>query len=190
MNKGRKESLEKLGWPQEILSLLESGCDISASDRKFMEGTKSALASMGIGPLEYMQSQPGVPLSRLAQPLAELNKWSCPIGLALAIFEAAAAKTKLRDVAQDMLARGICEAFPEGWNHIANVHPIVKLSSWGQRELELTAQDSQIEHYIDEMMRHLSDHPPPNGWKPEPKDDPILDDLFDRYWPTSRERPV
>lgn len=116
-----------------------------------------------------------------------LNRGVSAIGLVMAIYEEASIKGVVRQTAKDLLIRKIHERFPEGWSSQGDVHPLVKIGRWDS-EVSNYGHDSKIAHFASCIMRNLTiDHPPPEGWKPEPRNDPLIDELFDRYWPVERK---
>ena len=101
----------------------------------------------------------------------------------MAIYAESVQNQVVRQTAKDLLIRAIYEHFPEGWTSSGDIGPAVKLGSWDY-EIGNYVQDSSIAHFAKGIMKHLAiDYPPPEGWKPHLQNDPLIDELFDRYWP-------
>ena len=153
---------------------------IEACDRALLSGAQRALAEAGCTALEFLAANPALSNIELAK---QLNRGTTAIGLVMAIYDEAARRGIVRDTAKDMLIREICGAFPHGWPGLSLVSPLVKIGSWDS-EVNRYGRDPRIDDYAGQIIRHLAiEHPPPRYWKPELKNDPLIDDLFDRYWP-------
>lgn len=182
-----RAALESLGWSKEILDLLKSTPEKEAVDRAFLNGTKEALATSGYTALGLLSRNHGQSVAKLFEGLSKVNKWACPLGLKMAIYEEAIRENAVRDVAKDLLNRTIIEAFPEDWRPDDKFHASVKIGNWAL-EIHKYVLPPEIGKYADNIVRHLTiDHPPPKGWKPELDNDPLINELFDRYWPIEYE---
>jgi len=157
---------------------------MEAVDRMFLDRARSALAAAGCAALHFLARNPGASIIELAK---RLGRRASAIGLIMAIYEEAAQQGVVRRTAADLLAREIREKFPDGWSSQGTVHPLVKIGSW-EDDIRAYVHDPAICGYAKSIMRHLAiDHPPPEGWKPQPQNEPLIDDLFDRYWPVGQE---
>jgi hypothetical protein len=153
---------------------------LAAVDATFLEAARKALAAAQCGAIEFLAANPGLSKIELAQ---RLNHGVSAIGLIMAIYEEAAQKGVVREVAKDLLVRRIRERYPDGWSTAGTVRASVKLGRW-YSELCEYARDPQVEVYASQIIRHIAiHHPPPDGWKPELQNDPVIDELFNRFWP-------
>ena len=130
--------------------------------------------------LDFLAANPRVSIIELAK---RLNRGASAIGLIMATYEEAAAKGIVRNIAKDLLIRQIYAAFPHGWPGLSLTGPLVEIGSWSY-EVARYVRDSNIGASASAIIRDLTiDHQPARFWTPEPKNDPVIDALFDRYWP-------
>jgi hypothetical protein len=186
MDPNKRRTLELLGWPGSILDSLERSDQPHPTDKLFLEGINEALAAGGIGALQLLAVDEGASIADLVRHLPRVNKWICTAGLTMAIYREAAERGTVRDIAKDLLIRRIREVFPDGWCSDGNVHPSVRIGSW-DRDIQGYVGDPSMAVYAIAIVNDLAvDNPPPNGWKAQVKNDPFVDDLFDRLWPMKR----
>jgi len=160
---------------------------IAAFDRSLLDRARAALAAAGCGALEFLNANPGVSSVEAAK---RLNRGTTAIGLVMVIYEEAVKNRVVREVAKDMLIRVILGKFPHGWSSslLDKVGPVVKIGNW-QSEVKKYGRDPRFDECSLAILREIAiHHPPPEGWSPKPKDDPIIDELFDRFWPVDPER--
>lgn len=155
---------------------------MKAVDEMFLARARNALNDAGFSALEFLSTNPGLSKVELAKLL---NRGASAIGLIMAIYEEAVQGDAVRETAKDLLLRQIRYEFPDGWSSAGNVHPAIKVGSW-RRMIKSYVPDPQCGRFASDIIRHLAiDHPPPEGWKPESQEDPLIEELFDRYWPES-----
>jgi len=155
-------------------------------DQMFLTKAQAALSAAGYAPIEFLLNSPGASKTDLAKTL---GKGASAIGLVMAIFEEACREGVVRDVAKNLLVREIISRFPHGWSSsfLDGIGPLAKLSGW-RSEVKRYGQDPRFAAYALSIIRELAlNHPPADGWRPEPKNDPIIDELFDRFWPAGNE---
>jgi len=153
---------------------------VAAFDRHLLDGARRALAAIGCGALEFLAANPTLSGVELAK---RLNRGASAIGLVMVVYGEAVQKGLVREVAKDMLIREICDAFPHGWPNLFLVHPHVSIGSW-RSGLTRNVTDPRVEEYSLKIIRELAiENHPPDGWKPKHENDPLIDDLFDRFWP-------
>lgn len=153
---------------------------MAAVDNMFLSCAQNALREAGCSALEFLSANPGLSKLELAKLL---NRGASAIGLTMAIYTEAVQKGVVRKTAQDMLLREIVAEFPDGWASTGNVHPAIKIGTW-DRTIRSYVPHASMGKYAYDIIQHLAiDHPPPEGWKPELPNDPLIDELFDRYWP-------
>jgi hypothetical protein len=149
-------------------------------DEQFCDQAKKALAETGQTALEFLDLNPGLSLVELAR---RLNRGASAIGLLMAVYEEAVGKGLLREASKNILLRKILEKYPEGWCTADNVGPLVKIGLWAW-EIGRYTDEPRFKTYATQIIRELIDHPPPERWKPQSeRDDPMIDSLFDRFWP-------
>jgi hypothetical protein len=182
MDEKTREEMLKHGWTPEMLDHIEKlrAAGPGPVDLMFLEGAKKALRLAGYGALEFIKSHPGLSTIELAK---ELNRGASALGLIMAIYEEALRAGTLRNAAKELLIRKIRQEFPEGWLSGGTVGAGVKLGSWDY-EIGKYIQDPNTGQYATAIIRHLTiDDPPTDGWKPQAPKDPLIEELFDRYWP-------
>ena len=163
-----------------IAPFLKKTPEKEAVERMFLDRAKSALEDAGYSAFEFLVASPGLSMIELAK---RLNRGASALGLIMATYQEACQKGVVREAARDLLVREILEEYPEGWTSEKKIGAGIKLGSW-RFEVKKYVKDQTIGTYATEIVRHLSvDHPPPDGWKPDPQDDPLINELFDRYWP-------
>jgi hypothetical protein len=180
MNEESKNKLRALGWSEERIERMNTGAATDGVDRMFLRSASVALAEMGCSALELLAANPGVSIPDLAK---RVNRGITAIGLIMAAYEEAEQRSVVRETAKDLLIRTICEEFPEGWSDEESVHPVVKIGSWNygvKRHVKNTALAS----FASDIVHHIAtDRSPPRGWKPVDRDDPLIESLFESYWP-------
>src|SRR5258708_5465644 len=181
------ENLAASGVTPEMVAQFEAvnqSPDVQAVDQTFFDDARIALEAAGYSALEYLAANPGVSDIELTKWLRKLtNQPVCAMGLAMVIYDEAEKKGLLRESAKDQLLREILTAFPDGWFTGDEIGPLVKIGFWDSHVSNYTS-DPRIVGYAMGIIRHLAvEHQPPKGWKPEPENDPLIDELFDRYWP-------
>ena len=146
----------------------------------FVGRARDALNVIGLGALEFLASYPDLSILELTKLLAsESNCGLSAMGLTMALYQEAAEKRTVRDLAKDLLTREIREEFSEGWSSQGTIRPVVRIGN-----IINYLQEPGIT-YASRIIRDLAiDHPPKEGWKCEAQDDPVIAELFDRYWPT------
>jgi hypothetical protein len=151
-----------------------------AVDQMFLDKAQKALAEAGVGALQFLEANLGVHRIELAK---RLNRGVSAVGLIMAIYEEAQQKNCVRKIAKDLLIREIWHEYPDGWSNSDTVSASVRLGSWDY-DISKYVPEKVVADYADRMIRHLTvEHPPPASWKPEQQSDPLIDALFDRYWP-------
>jgi hypothetical protein len=184
MSEAAREIAESLGWKPEILDYMKSNSATEGVDRKFLERAHNALREAGFGALQFLTANPGLSNVELAQ---RLNRGVSAIGLIMAVYEEAVREGRVRAAALDLLARQIHAKFPNGWSSAAPIGPGVMLGSWSF-EITKYVSDKKNGEYASRIIRDLTvDNPPTEGWKPQLQKDPLINELFDRYWP---ENPI
>jgi hypothetical protein len=168
------------GWTPELLAMVKRPPEMTPTDLMFLNRAKEALQQAGYSALDFLAANPHLSTPKLAQ---RLNRGASALGLVIAIYDEAVRKNVVRETAKDLLIRTIHEEFPEGWSSGGNVGPAVKLGSWDYK-IGRYILDSPFGCYAASIAKHLAiDHPPSEGWKPEWDKDPLIEELFDRYWP-------
>jgi hypothetical protein len=170
-----------------MLELLKATPATEAVDQMFLEGALAALAAARSSALEFLSAHPGLSITDLTQELAnQAHGRLSPIGFVMAIYREAAQKGAVRDVAKDLLIREIREEFASGWSSGGDIGPSVRIGSWSFH-IKRYVLDARAGGYAEAIVHRLAvDHPPPEGWKPEPENDPLINGLFDRCWPQER----
>ena len=140
------------------------------------------MATTGLGALEFIAANPGVSEIELAK---QLNRGTTTIGLLMAIYDEAARLGTLRDVAKDMLVRVIKRRFPHGWSSssLDGLGPRFKIDDW-RLDLLKYGRNPRLDQYALAIVENLAAASPPlEGWTPMLRDDPLIDGLFDLFWP-------
>lgn len=180
MNDEDRELLKSLGWTDELLEVATPSPENAAIDEWIRARTKKALTEGGVTALEWMSANPRVSVVELAR---RLNRGATGFGMELAIYHEAAEKGVFRKVAKELLIREILNRFPNGWKTDPEISAVVKIGGWDSG-ITNVARDSDFEKYADLIVRCLAiESPPQEGWIPEWPNDPLIDQLFDRYWP-------
>jgi hypothetical protein len=176
--------LESAGWPAHILEIVKTAPQIGAVDQMFADRAYSALSAAESDPLTYLAANPQVSLIELSSRLArQVSQRVSAIGLIMAIYNEAAKKGVLRAIAKDLLIREIHAEFPHGWSSGGTVSPLVKIGMWDS-QVSKFGHDPRVDRYALQIIRELTiDHPPCEGWTPKPERDPLIEAIFDRYWP-------
>lgn len=181
MDEDEKKVLKAAGWPPELLERLNNTSTRHPTDELFANNSRKALKAAGYGAIEFFGANPGISPAELAR---RLGKKSNGIGLIIALYDEANEEGLVREIAKDLLARAILDAFPEGWPDQATSSTVVPLSGW-EHKLRKYVPDPSIGIFSKSIVKDLVfDHPPEKSWKPQPKSDPLLNELFDRCWPT------
>jgi hypothetical protein len=179
MDDEKRKTLASLGWTPEMLEALKRTTEHDAVDRMFYDRAQDALSAAGRSALELVAANPRISIVELAK---RLNKGVSPIGLTMVIYHDAAREGIVREVAKNLLIREILEDFPDGWTAKGNVHPLVKIGKW-HSEVAAYGSNPRYGEYADHIVRSLTiDNSPEDGWKPQWPNDPLIDELFDRYW--------
>jgi hypothetical protein len=153
---------------------------MEAVDRTFLDSAKKALREVAQTALGFLFANPEISEQELTR---RLNHGANGFGLVMAIYEEAEEIGVVRGTAKDLLLRWLRARFPDGWISKGKVHPHVKIGHWA-RDIEQYVRDKQMGEYAHRILKELAiDHPPPQGWKPLSKNDPLIDSLFDRFWP-------
>ncbi len=153
---------------------------MKAVDKMFLDRAKNALRETGCTALEFLRANPVVPLTELAK---RLNRGASALGLVMAIYQQATDTGCVREAAKDLLTRRVIDSFPDGWTSQSDVHPLIRIGFWDKEIADYTL-DAQYGVYAKKIIRELTiDHPPPEGWKAQPENDPRIDQLFNRFWP-------
>lgn len=184
MDEDEWHDLQAKGWTLEMLEDLKRKPEHEAVDQQFLQNAKRALAEVGYGALEFIAANPGLSTVDLAK---SLNRGANARGLVMAVYEEAIRCGVLRETAKDLFVRTIDAKFPEGWFYDEKISAHVKIGGWNHSLYDFV-NDERVAKAAKKIMRHLAmDHPPPEGWKPEPQNDPLIDELFDRYWPSEEK---
>lgn len=153
---------------------------MEAVDRMFLDRAQRALADVGSDARQFLMANPGVSMIELSK---RLNRGANALGLIMAVYDTAAQNGTVRETAKDLLTREILAEFPKGWTFKGSVRPGIRVGNW-EDEVVRYVHDPRAAAYAESVMRHLAiDHPPPEGWKPQVQDDPLISEIFDRYWP-------
>ncbi len=180
MNEEDQKILENLGWTREQIDIAKGGSALDSVDKWFLDRAHNALQQTGCSALDFLRGNQGVSVLELAK---RLNRGVSALGLIMAIYEEAVSSGVLRATAMELLLRKIHQEFPDGWTTHENLSASVMIGDWDY-EIMKYVHDSQTTECATKILKHLTiDYPPPEGWKPKLVDDPLLDDLFDRYWP-------
>jgi hypothetical protein len=150
----------------------------------FLDWARRALKEAGTTALRFLADNPQLTQVGLAKQLATHGRVN-GIGVVMAIYEEAVQRGMLRTVAKELLLRTIWSRFPSGWSSHGEVHPIVKIGGWSY-ELKY-AKSPKAYEACDRILRHLVNSPPPEGWTPLADNDPLIESLFDQYWPRDSE---
>lgn len=152
-------------------------------ERRFLTATEEALAETGCSALELLNSSSKSSVNELFDSLPSVSKWACSAGLKMAIYDEAVKKNVVRETARDLLFRDISREFPGGWLNGGKPDALSKLFGW-YSDIESYVSKRDVAELAEQIIRHLTiDHPPSDGWKPESKNDPLINEIFDRYWP-------
>lgn len=185
LNEQDKARMLSIGWtPEQIELATRPNPKAQAFEKSLHDQTKKALAGAGCSALAFLAANPTLSELELAK---HLNRGASALGLAMAIYEEAIEKKRVRVVARELLLRRIRARFPDGWCFDENVSANVKLGNW-DFDIEKYQPDVRIARYARAILRDLTiDHPPVEGWKPQSENDPLINELFDRYWPEGDE---
>jgi len=173
---------ESLGYTPEILEAMKPTPASEAVEYMFLDRAKRALAEAGYSALQFLAANRGVSAVELAK---RLNRGANAIGLVNAIYEEAIEREMVRETAKDLLIRKIVAAFPDGWSSTGKVGPSVTLR-WSHEFLDYVNDPDLFRNAVTIELHLTKDHPPPEGWKPQPQNDSLIDELFDRYWPAEQ----
>lgn len=182
MYEKKRKLLESRGWPPDLLDKMENNRAAGPGplELRFLDRAQAELRSVGCSALDFLAAHRGLATIALAK---ELNRGASAFGLLMVIYAEARRQGVVRETAKDLLIREILNKFPDGWSLVGKMSPPVKLSSWIY-DLDRCIRDNRIEEYADAIIRDLTkDHPPPEGWKPQVMNDPVIDEVFDRFWP-------
>jgi hypothetical protein len=151
-------------------------------DLRALDRANEALRQVGCSALEFLATHPGLSKYKLAKQL-RTGAW----GLIIALYAEAVREGKVRQTAKDLLIREILNRYPDGWTSSDDVGPSVNLGVW-RYEVKKGVRDAESWKHATAIFRQLTrDHPPPEGWKPQVQEDPLINELFDRYWPNEHE---
>jgi hypothetical protein len=146
----------------------------------FRDHAQRALAAAGLSALELFDRNPGCTKLELTK---RLNRGANAIGFGMVLYAEAQQAGRLREIASALFVAKILDKFPGGWNSSGTVHPLVKIGGWDD-DIEKGVADPRVRAASQQIVRTLAiDEPPPEGWKPQSKDDPRIVELFDRFWP-------
>ena len=177
----RKTEFHPLGDPDKPVP--EMGIRtpaMEAVDRMFLTRAKKALAELGQSALDFLSQHEGASKLELAK---RLNRGVSAIGLVMAIYDEAANAGVLRDTAKDILIRTLRSEYEAGWSMDDDIDPIVRIGSWAT-EVRNYSRDEKAGEYAWKIITELaSGSRQEDGWKPNSKDDPLVNALFDAYWP-------
>jgi hypothetical protein len=180
MDEATRKTLESLGWTAEILDALKQTPEHRAVDRMFQDRAENALLARGCSALEFLAANPGVSMTDLAK---RLNRGASPIGILMAAYDQARVRGVVRDIAKDLLIRDLLANYTNGWTPAGDVHPFVMIGGW-YSEVGAYSRSANYGRYAERIVRSLAiDHPPQEGWKPDYPNDPLIDHLFNLYWP-------
>ncbi len=180
LDENERKTLESLRWSPELLDSLAPTEETRNVDRMFMESTRKALGVAGYTALKFLDANPGLSESEL---IDRLGRGASGFGLLMTIYEEAEQAGCIREVARDLLVRKIVQKLPNGWASDDDGRPSAWIGLWDS-SIRRYVSDRQCGKYAANIVRHLTvDHPPPDGWKPQSNDDPLIDELFRRYWP-------
>lgn len=180
LDEEEKRRLLSLGWTEALLEHLKPTPQKDAVSKMFLESAKKALADADCNALDLVAEHPSLSILELAK---KVNRGTNAFGLKLAIYEEAHEKGMVRKVAKDLLIRQINNEFPNGWIQSDEVRPAIRLGPWAS-DIYDSIRNPQIAKSVKSILRQLTiDHPPPEGWKPQRENDPVIDELFDFYWP-------
>lgn len=145
---------------------------------------RGALKAARCSALEFLAANPRVSNFELTKRLKErTNMRVRTIGLMKVIYAEAERLGAIRETAKDLLLREIEHAFPDGWSSSGEVGPLIKIGGW-EDPIREDVQNPVLAGFARDIVKHLAvEHQPPEGWKPQPQNDPLIDELFDRYWP-------
>jgi hypothetical protein len=160
-------------------------------DRWYRGWAVSALQSAGISALDFLAANPTLSTIELARRLADqAGRNVNAVGLIIAIYEEAQQKGCLRETARDMLVRALYDASPNGWSPETNMHHEIAICSWSHC-LKSCSPNRFVGEYATRVFTHLAfEHAAYLGWTPLPQNDPLIDELFDRYWPACSDNPA
>ena len=160
-----------------MLDALKRMPEHATVDAMFRDRTHKALSAAGYSALEALAANPRISIIELAK---RINRGASAIGLTMAVYHEAIGKDAVRQIAKQLLIRELLEEFPTGWSVDGNVHPLIRVGTWHSEVANYTT----FGDYADRIVRHLAiDSPPQEGWMPEWPVDPLIDELFDRWWP-------
>jgi len=150
-------------------------------DKEFHDRATKALAEAGHNSaLSFLDANPGVSTLELGK---RLNRGANALGLINAIYQEAEQIGCVRQVAIDLFARTILAEYPEGWTSSGNVRASVRIGSWDYHIAKFVKDENAAKYAVLISKDLAIDHPPPEGWKPESINDPLIDALFARFWP-------
>ena len=182
LDEEEKKRLLSLGWTEELIEHLKPTPQKDAVSKMFLDRAKKALADAGYSALDLLAEHSSLSILELAK---KINRGANAFGLKLAIYEEADEKGIVREVAKDMLIRQINDEYPNGWIQNDEIRPAVRVGSWGS-DISDGILNPQIAKAVKSILRHLTiDSPPPEGWKPQRENDPLIDGVFNHYWPCS-----
>ena len=174
------EFLRSIGYTDEILKYLEWTPEHEAVNQMFRRNAERALSEAGVTALEWLAANPKISHIDLAR---ELNRGANGFGLNLAIYHEADLQGVFRDVAKEMLIRTILDKYPDGWTSTGDLTPCSKIGGWDSGIMDY-ARDTAFYKYAELINVDLAiKNQPPEGWIPQWPTDPLIDDLFDRFWP-------
>jgi len=141
---------------------------------------RSLLHSRGFESTSDLLSRfPAKPYVDLA---ADLGNDMAALQLEWMQFEEAKEQGKLRDAAMDSLARELAGHLREGWGRGTQVdfNTAGVFADWVTR---LEDYDPDLVPRAEAVWQALHELRPPEGWKPEGPDNPLLAFAFDKGWP-------
>ena len=175
-----------LGDPDGVMPVLgQRTAAMVAVDQMFLSKAHKALAEAGISALDFLCTNPGAPMSELAK---RLNRGASEMGLIMAIYEQSQQQGMVRDIARNLLIRKIIERYPQGWTSGGTIRAIVRIGGW-EDDIRRNVRDDKVVGIANQIICELAiNNQPPDGWIPEMRDDPLLNQLFDRFWPIEEGR--
>jgi hypothetical protein len=142
--------------------------------------TEESLRISGLSIQELLETYSRESYKELSQKLA-MN--AAPMSLKQLAYELAVAENNVKTFVKDLLFRHLIHQFPNGWPQQSGDDIHFSFHRWLSDISDLAKEFSLIVFSL-KVSRHLSFVAPPVvGWIPITRNDPIIEQLFDRYWP-------